>query len=172
MKGREMNQGWGERGVSRWCPTAEIRVRFRASTCRICDGQSGCVAGLSLTAIPSQPVSIIPLMIHTDLLRWNGFRQKDNRAHIWNLQSADIQYTGGHIRQQGSSTRTVKRISLGVKLGILLLLNLLKPSGFSKYHQVYHSKILHGARFALSVLCGYQNRQRLLLYTALTVWFL
>ena len=33
-------------------------------------------------------------------------------------------------------------------------------------------KILHGARFALSVLYGYQNRQRLLLYTSLTDWFL
>ena len=51
-------------------------------------------------------------------------------------------------------------------------LNLLKPSGFFTYHQVEHSKILHGARFALSVLCGYQNRQRLLLYTSLTDWFL
>ena len=33
-------------------------------------------------------------------------------------------------------------------------------------------KILHGAPFALSVLYGYQNRQRLLLYTLLTDWFL
>ena len=33
-------------------------------------------------------------------------------------------------------------------------------------------KILHGARLALSVLCGSQNRQRVLLYTALTDWFL
>jgi len=33
-------------------------------------------------------------------------------------------------------------------------------------------KILHGARFALSVLYGSQNRQRHLLYTALTGWFL
>ena len=30
--------------------------------------------------------------------------------------------------------------------------NLLKPSGFFTYHQVEHSKILHGVRFALSVL--------------------
>jgi len=29
--------------------------------------------------------------------------------------------------------------------------NLLKPSGFCTYHQVKHSEILHGARFALSV---------------------
>ena len=35
----------------------------------------------------------------------------------------------------------------------------LKPSGFFTYHQ--HSKILHSARFALSVLYGYQNKQRL-----------
>ena len=33
-------------------------------------------------------------------------------------------------------------------------------------------KILHGARFALSVLYGSHNRQRPLLYTALTEWFL
>ena len=46
-------------------------------------------------------------------------------------------------------------------------INLLTPSGFFRYHQVEHSKILHGARFALSVLYGYQNRQRLLLYTSL-----
>jgi hypothetical protein len=33
-------------------------------------------------------------------------------------------------------------------------LNLLKPSGFFTYHQVQHSKILHGTRFALNVLCS------------------
>jgi len=33
-------------------------------------------------------------------------------------------------------------------------------------------KFLHGARFALSVLYGSQKRQRPLLYTALTGWFL
>jgi len=32
--------------------------------------------------------------------------------------------------------------------------------------------MLHGARFALSVLYGSQNRQRFLLYTALRDWFL
>ena len=37
-------------------------------------------------------------------------------------------------------------------------INLLKPSGFFTYHKVEHSKIVHGARFALSVLCGYQKR--------------
>jgi len=31
-----------------------------------------------------------------------------------------------------------------------------------------HSKILHGVRFMLSVLYGYQNRERPLLYTSLT----
>ena len=36
--------------------------------------------------------------------------------------------------------------------------NLLKPSSFFTYHKVQHSKILHGAHFALSVLYGYQNR--------------
>ena len=54
----------------------------------------------------------------------------------------------------------------------VLEINLLKPSGFFTYHKFQHSKILHGARFALSVLYGYQNSQRLLLYTALTDWFL
>ena len=39
--------------------------------------------------------------------------------------------------------------------------NLLKPSGFFTYHQGLTFK--NGARFVLSVLCGYQNRQRLLL---------
>ena len=52
------------------------------------------------------------------------------------------------------------------------LLNLSKPSGYFTYHQVYRSKIVHGARFALSVLYGYQNRQRLLRYASLTDWFL
>jgi len=33
-------------------------------------------------------------------------------------------------------------------------INLLKPSGFFTYRQVKHSEILHGARFALSVLYG------------------
>jgi hypothetical protein len=39
--------------------------------------------------------------------------------------------------------------------------NLLKPSCFFIYHQVLHSKIIHGAFFALSVLYRSQNRQRL-----------
>jgi len=52
------------------------------------------------------------------------------------------------------------------------VIKLSKPSGFSTYHQVKHSEILHGARFALSVLYGSQNRQRPLLYTSLTDWFL
>jgi hypothetical protein len=46
------------------------------------------------------------------------------------------------------------------------LINLLNSSSFLMYHQILHSKILHGARFALSVLYGSQNRQRLLLYTS------
>ena len=50
--------------------------------------------------------------------------------------------------------------------------NLLKPSGLFAYHQVEYSKILHGFPFALSVLYGSQNRQRILLYTSLTDWFL
>ena len=51
-------------------------------------------------------------------------------------------------------------------------INLLTPSGFFTYYQVEHSKILHGAGFAFSRLYGYQNRQRLLLYTSLTGWLL
>jgi hypothetical protein len=51
-------------------------------------------------------------------------------------------------------------------------INLLKPSGFFMYHQLQHSKILHGARFVWSVLYGSQNRQRLLLYTSLIDWLL
>jgi len=35
-----------------------------------------------------------------------------------------------------------------------------------------YSKILHGDRFALRVLYGSENRQRPLLYTSLTGWFL
>jgi hypothetical protein len=50
--------------------------------------------------------------------------------------------------------------------------NLLQSSGFFTYHQVFHPKILHGASFALSVLCGSQNTQRPLLYTLLSDWFL
>ena len=54
----------------------------------------------------------------------------------------------------------------------VIKINLLKPSGFFTYRQVEHSKILHGARFTLSVLYGYQNRQRLFPYTSLTDWLL
>jgi hypothetical protein len=53
-----------------------------------------------------------------------------------------------------------------------VLFKLLKPSGFFTYHQVQQSKILHGARFELSVLCGSQNRQRPLFCASLTDWFL
>ena len=51
-------------------------------------------------------------------------------------------------------------------------INLLKPSGLFTYHQVKLSKILHGARFVLSVLYRSQNGQRPLLYTTLTYWLL
>ena len=34
-----------------------------------------------------------------------------------------------------------------------------KPIGFYTYHQAPHSTILHGARFALGVLCGTQNSE-------------
>ena len=63
-------------------------------------------------------------------------------------------------------------VSVRAKKCLKFTVNLLKPSGFFTYHQVQISKILHGARFALTVLYGYQNRQRLLLYTSLTDWLL
>jgi len=50
-------------------------------------------------------------------------------------------------------------------------IDLLKTSGFFTYQQVEHSKILHGARLALSILYGSKKRQRLLLYISLTDWF-
>jgi hypothetical protein len=49
--------------------------------------------------------------------------------------------------------------------------NRLKPSGFFTYRQVEHSKTLHGARFAFSVLFGSKNRQRSLPYSTLADWF-
>jgi hypothetical protein len=49
--------------------------------------------------------------------------------------------------------------------------NLLQASGFFTYHPASHSKILHGARFPLSVVYGSQDRQRPLLYISLTDWF-
>ena len=49
-------------------------------------------------------------------------------------------------------------------------INLIKPRGFLYVPQDL-TKILHGARFALSVLYESQNRQRLLLYASLTGWF-
>jgi hypothetical protein len=55
---------------------------------------------------------------------------------------------------------------------IPLRFDLLEPGGFFTYHQLQHSQILHGARFGLSVLYGSQNRQRPLLHTSLTDWFL
>jgi hypothetical protein len=61
----------------------------------------------------------------------------------------------------------VRECSLTGLLALLSTANRLKPSGFCAYHQVEHSEILHGTRFALSVLYGSQNRQRLLLYTSL-----
>jgi hypothetical protein len=48
------------------------------------------------------------------------------------------------------------------------IFNHLKASGFFTYHQVKYSKILHGSRFALSVLYGSQKRE-LPLLTSLTL---
>ena len=49
---------------------------------------------------------------------------------------------------------------------IVVDFNLLRPSGFSNYLQIKHSKIIHDARLALCVLYVSQERQRLLLYTS------
>jgi hypothetical protein len=65
-------------------------------------------------------------------------------------------------------TRADKQVESPVKW-IYPEISLLQPSGFFTYHQ---SKILHGARFALSVFYGSQNKERLLLYTSLADWFL
>jgi len=75
--------------------------------------------------------------------------------------------------QHRDKVRSLKLIVMRfmVLLPVSHLVNLLKPSDFFTYHQVCHSKILYGARHAFSVLCGFQNRQRLLLYTSLTEWF-
>jgi len=65
-----------------------------------------------------------------------------------------------------------KRVGRQSKSEFMQPLNPLQSSGFFTYRQVQHSKILHGARFALSVLYGSENRQRPLIYTSLTDWFL
>ena len=49
--------------------------------------------------------------------------------------------------------------------------NLLNPSSFIYIPPGLTFK-LHDAHFASSVLCGFQNRQRPLLYTSLSEWFL
>jgi hypothetical protein len=49
-----------------------------------------------------------------------------------------------------------------------LTFNVIKPSAFFTNRQVYHSKVVHGAGFVLSVLCGSENKQQRLLYTAIT----
>ena len=52
-------------------------------------------------------------------------------------------------------------------------LKLLKPDGSTLLTTRFKiKKILYGARFAFSVLYGFQNKQRLLLYISLTDWFL
>jgi hypothetical protein len=61
-----------------------------------------------------------------------------------------IQDFGGGTRKEETTWKTQAYISD---------VNLLKPSGFFTYHQVSHSKILHGTRFVLSVLYGSQNRK-------------
>ena len=54
-----------------------------------------------------------------------------------------------------------------------LKLKTLKPSCYCAYRQVEHSAILRFAHAVyLCVLCGYENKQRLFPYTALTDWFL
>jgi len=59
-----------------------------------------------------------------------------------------------------------------MKIHKRISVNHLKPSGFFTYHQFQRSKILHGTRFALSVLYGSQKRQRPLFCMSLTERFL
>jgi len=114
------------------------------------------------------------------------FRRK-GRVHL-NRRGASVQSTAGrravHISLQGLYC-SCKPVSCShVTLTGYPLHSLVSPSlllscvtvchhiSTGLYHQVLHSKILHVARFALSVLYGSQNKQRLLLYTSLTGWFL
>ena len=48
--------------------------------------------------------------------------------------------------------------------------NLLNPSDYFTYHQVYNSKILRGAHIAFVCFVQSHNKQRLLPYTALADW--
>jgi hypothetical protein len=43
---------------------------------------------------------------------------------------------------------------IGASLIFLIVFNLLKPSGNFTYHQVQHSRILHGAHFAFMCFVG------------------
>jgi hypothetical protein len=63
-------------------------------------------------------------------------------------------------------------VSKGETLLQFLEFNILKPSGFFTYHQAKRSNILHGTRLELSILYGFQIRQRPFLYTSLTDWSL
>ena len=58
------------------------------------------------------------------------------------------------------------------KTTVFQVVNKLRFSGYFIYHQVEHSQIPRSAHTVyLYVLCGSQNKQRLLLYTTLTDWF-
>jgi len=49
-----------------------------------------------------------------------------------------------------------------VSISYLAYLNLLRPSGYYTYHQIYRSKLLRSAHTVyLCVLCGFENKQRL-----------
>jgi hypothetical protein len=57
-------------------------------------------------------------------------------------------------------------------LALKICFNLLKPSGYLTYNQVWHLKILRFARRVyLYVLYGSQDKTRLFYYAALTDWF-
>jgi hypothetical protein len=93
-------------------------------------------------------------------------RQMGWARHVARLGESRIVYRDLMAKAEG--TRTLGRPRSKWEDNI----NLLKPVGFSMYHQVQNSKTLHGANFALSVLYSSQNTERTLLYTSLTDWFL
>ena len=55
---------------------------------------------------------------------------------------------------------------------IVSTINLLKPKTYIMYHQLYLAEILCSAHNALMCLCGSQNKQRFLIFTALNYRFL
>jgi hypothetical protein len=94
---------------------------------------------------------------------------------LWDVSAFDSLHSGRrnhHHESRLAENAAVEHNVKKIEVLVWFCINLLHPSGFFTYHQVLHSKILHGARFSLSVLYGSQNRQRFLLYTSSTDWFL